>query len=297
MSAKAKSVKSASQPATKTTTKVAAKKAPSIDAEKQVPKIQTLADALGVKDGEALLKRAADMEAIDAAFAKIKKSLQENGQHTLEDILRLPATPMNLKKIEHLIDLPDAYAKIIVSTGEMIKNDLFPKCVIAKAELHAKELKKNEQERKQQERLKKRKGIGSSGATANKTPAAKKAKKAKEEEEEVDEDQVQEDEEDDGGAEEGQAEEEKNCAKEETAAVVVVSATSAIQILQQASDATDATLDQTRALVTKSETLPASVEAASVEQPPAVENIITAETKEEEAKTTPAEAENSTATQ
>ena len=76
----------------------------------------------------------------------------ETGEHTLEEVLQLPATVTNKRKLEKLLDLPKKHAEMISAAGLAVQNDLFPKIVIAKAEAHARELKEAERKRRQDAR-------------------------------------------------------------------------------------------------------------------------------------------------
>ena len=220
---------------------------------------QTLGEYFKLANGDALLQRAAETARVDEAFSVVRKSLQENGLHTLEDVLSLPAAPMNVKKLEKLLELPAAQAKVVLAVGDIIRNDLFPKCAIVKAELHAQALKDQEKERKQQERLKKRKGTGLKkiGSTAKKPKTAKKAgKKDEPSEDEDDEDYIDNEDDDDDEDEIVKTTRTKKASGSKTEPAeskVDVRPSDAIAILENASKSASETIEQAAALLTKSE--------------------------------------------
>lgn len=134
---------------------------------------ETVGEVLGIDEGNALLDRAAQTHALKAAFDEVHEMLMENADsdYTLNDVLELPATVTNVRKVEHLLHVADAQAKLIVAAGQMIRKDLFPKCVIAKAEAHARALKEQERRRRKQEREEKR-GGSTKKRKMNDTPPA-----------------------------------------------------------------------------------------------------------------------------
>lgn len=119
-------------------------------AARRVP-TQTIGEALGVADSAALFSRASDTTLATAALAATRKML-ETGEHTIEEVLELPATVTNKRKIEKMLELPKKHADMINAAGLAVHKDLFPKITIAKAEAHAKELKEAERKRRQDAR-------------------------------------------------------------------------------------------------------------------------------------------------
>ena len=61
-----------------------------------------------------------------------------------------------MRKVENFLNVGEAQAKVVVAAAHTIEKDLFSKCLIAKAEAHAKELKEQDRIRRQEERAKKR---------------------------------------------------------------------------------------------------------------------------------------------